>query len=106
MGLFKRPQARNTDPITSHEAAATITEELFYSRVQMVERLLTIPMTDEQLVLAFEAAAFAGLCKMASPQGIRSARANLVAAGKVEAVPGKFELTGMGNKCHVWQQVK
>lgn len=106
MGLFKRPQARNTDPITSHEAAATITEEMFYSRTEMVRRLLTIPMTDEQLVLAFEAAAFAGLCKPASPQGIRSARAVLVKDNKIEAVPDKFELTAMGNKCHVWQQVK
>lgn len=105
MGLFKS-RARNTDPITSHEAAATITTPELLTRMQMVEKLLKAwPMGDEELVTLFQAAATAGICKMASPQGIRSARANLVKDGKVQAIEAVFIKTAMGNNAHVWKWV-
>jgi hypothetical protein len=105
MGLFKS-RARNSDPITSHEAAATITTPELLTRMQMVEKLLKAwPMADEELVGLFNAAAIAGLCKMASPQGIRTARANLVKAGKVQAIEGVFAKTEMGNNAHIWKWV-
>ena len=105
MKLFKA-RARNTDPITSHEAAATITTPELHTRMEMVEQLLKAwPMADEELVSLFESAANAGLCKMASPQGVRSARANLVKAGKVEAIEGVYRKTAMGNNAHVWKWV-
>ena len=104
MGIFSR--ARNTDPITSHEAAATISNPVFTSRTETVYNLLYVDLTDEQLVDLFDRAARLGICKPASPQGIRSARAKLVDAGKVEAVPDQFGITAMGNKCHIWRRVQ
>lgn len=105
MGIFKA-RARKTDPVTSHEAAATISEPVTHSRMKMVELLLQAQsMDDETLVDLFHSSAAIGLCKMASPQGIRSARANLVKDGKVQAVDGVFTKTRMGNNAHVWEWV-
>ena len=104
MGIFSR--ARNSDPITSHEAAATISDLAFHTRTEMVHFLLFMELTDERLVFWFNQMAKDGVCKPASPQGIRTARAKLVDAGKVEAVPDRFGKTEMGNKCHIWRRVQ
>ena len=102
---MRLPFARKTDPVTSHEAAATITAPELKSRTEMVYSLLWVAMTDEQLVNAFNAAANAGFCKPASPQGIRSARANLVKDGRIIAIENEFGTTSMGNRCHIWKRV-
>ena len=94
--------ARNTDPETSQMAAAKHTPDRVLSIRDGVKRLLAISMTDEQLVDAYEAATDAGLVKFATPQAIRSARAQLVHMGQVEFVPGVYGETRLGNKCRVW----
>ena len=51
---FWKSRARNSDPITSHEAAATITTPELLTRMQMVEKLLKAwPMGDEELVRGY-----------------------------------------------------
>lgn len=94
--------ARKSDPETSHMAAAQHDRERVIGIRDGVKRLLVISMTDEQLVDAYEAAAEAKLVKYATPQAIRSARAQLVHMGQVEPVPGVYGETRLGNKCRVW----
>lgn len=67
--------ARNTDPITSHEAAASVRHLSFQKEAILRAFRQHGPMTDVRLI---ERTAF-----LSSDQSIRSRRAELVRAGKV-----------------------
>jgi hypothetical protein len=70
------PNARTTDPTTSHEAAARVRNVTEQQRA--ILNILAVPMTDEELVARYENIMTAGLAPMASPSGIRSRRSELV----------------------------
>mgnify|MGYP000364252033 CR=1 FL=1 len=76
------PAARATDPATSHQAAASV--QNVTATQSAVLRLLTWPLTDEELVDQYYNLASVGGAPNASPSGIRSRRAELVARGLVQ----------------------
>jgi hypothetical protein len=97
--------ARATDPITSHWAAESITNSTQVQKV--ILQLLVNPMTDFELVLAFNnlwrnSDLPVGL--RASESGIRTRRAELVRAGLVEDSGNKVTL-GSGRKAIIWSLV-
>lgn len=92
--------ARITDPETSHEAAASVKN---ISATQLaIMTILTFPATDEELIDRFYGMASAGLAPNASPSGIRSRRAELVAQGLVEDSGERRKLSS-GRSAIVWR---
>lgn len=95
--------ARNTDPHTSHQAAASTTEKAL-SRLETY--VLAIfqngggiqQLTDEELVRIVENNGYP-----ASPQGIRTARVELSRRGLIEVV-GESK-SKFGRRCRVWARV-
>lgn len=102
----EEPHTRNTDPITSHEAAASVR-----NITETHNRILTMlqehgPATDEQLFDLW------WRCRTSeperwphvSPSGLRSRRAELVDAGYV-ADSGDRGKTRSGRSCIIWKAV-
>ena len=73
--------ARNTDPQTSHDAAASVTNVTETKRA--ILNLLQNAITDDELIDRFYEYMDSGLVRHASPSGIRSRRKELVDAGLV-----------------------
>lgn len=95
------PNARKTDPQTSHEAAESVKK---VSTTQLaVYQLLKKHMTDQELHTAYVSMVAAGIAPMASESGIRSRRAELVELDLVE--PKGFARTWSGRRCIVWGQI-
>lgn len=95
------PNARKSDPYTSHEAAESVVE---VTETQWaIYNLLKKRMTDQDLIGAYRALVSLGKAPMASESGIRSRRAELV---ELELVQAKGESkTWSGRKCLVWGRV-
>jgi predicted ArsR family transcriptional regulator len=91
--------ARNTDPQTSHEAAARVSNTSATQRT--ILQLLAFPRSDEELVRAFEELAKSGLADYASPSGIRTRRAELTDMGYVEDSELRTK-TASGRTAIVW----
>lgn len=93
--------ARNEDPFTSHEAPSSKTSR--GNIAQAVRGLFDYygPMTDEQLVENYLSSSKP--LPKATPQGIRSRRAELVRAGDVRIKPGVLGETATGRRCLVWE---
>jgi hypothetical protein len=72
------PYARKTDPTTSHEAAAKV--DNLTATKQAILKALNHPRTDVDLISAYQSLYGA---PAASESGIRTRRAELVAAGLV-----------------------
>ena len=87
--------ARNTDPETSHEAAATV--RVRTSQLAVYALLCHGPATDEQLA---ERADQMGV--VMSPSGLRSRRCELVRMGWV-CDTGRREITASGRRSIVWE---
>ena len=94
-------RARYSDPVTSHEAAESITGEKIRESQSIVLGLLRAhgPMTDETLVAVVEARGLA-----LSPSGARTRRAELVELGFVEASGERARLRS-GRSAAVWRVV-
>ena len=94
---MKTRKARKTDPITSHLAAASATEESLTRIEKYVYQIFStgLHLLDEELVQIFTGNGYPG-----SPQGIRTARAELARMGKLKEIGiGK---TKYGRKARVW----
>lgn len=94
--------ARKTDPTTSYEAAASVdnmTETQFH-----ILQCLVFPKTDDELIEIFDAMAGSNGWKLASPSGIRSRRAELVAKGLV-VDSGERRKSWSGRRSIVWKTV-
>lgn len=76
------PATRTTDPITSHEAEASVKN--LTGTQQAILQLLTISMTDDELMERYQLKAVNGLAPMSSASGIRTRRHELVERGLVE----------------------
>jgi hypothetical protein len=97
------PHARLTDPTTSHEAAARVTEDALTQTQSIILKLLAdkTGMTDEELVNAYQGyCRLAGISNISSPSGIRSRRNELYRAGKVEAIA--YGKSTSGRRSIVW----
>lgn len=90
-------RARRSDPITSHEAAASVRKitETHTRLLDLLERRGA--MTDEEISAAWTGS---GL-PPASPSGLRSRRAELVDRGLI-ADSGMTRLTASGRRTIVW----
>ena len=93
------PRARQTDPETSHEAAASIKLAAITVMKKGILEALESPRTDEELIEYFQRWGWAG-----SPSGIRTRRSELEKSGQVREV-GKSK-TESGRRCGVFQVVK
>ena len=91
------PRARNTDPATSHEATATVTN--VRATHEFVIRALRRPTHDVELVKRCQAYAKA---PRASESGIRTRRSELVALGMI-LDSGKRVRLESGRQATVWQ---
>lgn len=96
--------ARNTDPETSHEAAASLTSEKIRASQRDVLNLLTAagPLTDEALVALYERFADQGQLVRQSPSGIRTRRKELERRGEVVATTVRAVLAS-GRRAIVWR---
>lgn len=96
------PYARVSDPETSHEAAQSVSD---ISETKMVIRaLLFYPMTDQQLIRAYQEAVSNKIAPEASESGIRSRRAELVDAGLVIDT-GNYGTTPSGRRSKIWRAI-
>ena len=94
------PNARKSDPYTSHEAADSVVE---VTDTQLaIYKLLKKPMTDQDLITAYRGLVAVRKAPMASESGIRSRRAELVQLSLIKAF-GESK-TWSGRKCLVWRQ--
>ena len=99
------PNARLTDPITSHEAAERVNPDNLTQTQSIIVKLLEEGMTDEELVHAFTAYChLKGYTNISSPSGIRSRRNELYRARRVEAIA--YGKSTSGRRSIVWQSVK
>lgn len=90
------PRTRRSDPITSHLAADT--NDIKGSRRDVLDILQVFgPQADHEMV-----AMAAQYTPAFTPQRLRSARAELVELGLVEAL-GIYRLTASGRRANVWQ---
>jgi len=94
------PNARTTDPQTSHEAAGRVRNVTEQQRA--ILNILVVPMTDEELVARYESIMSAGLAPMASPSGIRSRRSELVYSQMVMDSKDRRKLR-TGRNAIVWR---
>jgi hypothetical protein len=90
-------RARVSDPETSHAAQDTITgvSELQADILHLIQ--LYGPMTDEAILAAHDRHGMVSR----TPERVRTARGELVAAGKLEWT-GDHGVTARGNKARVW----
>jgi hypothetical protein len=96
------PQARATDPTTSHEAAASVKN---LSRTQSgILGILRQPCTDELLIARYQnmVRLMPELFPRASDSGIRSRRAELFKLGLVE--PVGYSKTKSNRKTIIWSK--
>ena len=94
------PRARNTDPTTSHNAAASVaTDTLTRTQALILEALRAHgPLTDEQLCQRIADVER----KPVSVSGIRTRRSELVTAGRVIDT-GRRQPTLTGRSAIVWK---
>ena len=94
---FDEPIARATDPTTSHQAAASVTNQTTI-RDRVLYELRHDPLTFDQLL-----ARFAATDIRHSPSGVRTRTRELVDAGLVESHPTRRGTTPAGRACALWQ---
>jgi hypothetical protein len=97
--IAPKPVARNTDPETSHQAAASVRGVTDTHKV--ILHLLAKPMTDVELIETFYKSVNRQVL-WASESGIRSRRSELVQSGKV-IDSGAREKLPSGRNAIIWR---
>ena len=92
-------KARQTDPETSHEAAASIKPASITEMKERILEALREPRTDQELIAYFSEWEYPG-----TPSGIRSRRSELEKVGLVKVVG--YGHTDSGKRCRVFQVVR
>ncbi len=95
------PFARKTDPVTSHEAAASV-DGITATQQAIMQLIQLQPMTDQRLV-EFYAKQIRKGAPRASESGIRTRRAELVAKGLIKD-SGLREKLDSGRNAVVWSR--
>lgn len=93
-------RVRRSDPATSHEAADS--NDIQGARVEVLWYLQIEPLADHELIERYDIDTRWDDSKHYTPQRLRTARKELVDAGRVEAT-GIYRLTATGGKANVWQ---
>lgn len=96
------PYARHTDPQTSHDAAASVTN-LTETKLHILQILSLGDRTDEELILKYTIWGANNGWKYVSESGIRSRRAELVKAGLI-VDSGKRKTLTSGRDAIVWRK--
>lgn len=102
LGLFDTARARRTDPETSHDAAASVTELRKRQTAVYAALLVLGPSTDERLVESY-ATLVPRLPQ--SPSGIRTRRSELVDRGLVRWTGDKTRIAS-GRLARIWEVVQ
>jgi hypothetical protein len=97
--------ARNTDPQTSHAAAASVRNVTATQTAILALFSKHLGLSDGELIDVYFSWADTGLVPNASPSGIRSRRAELVARGWV-CDSGEREKTPSGRSSIIWAITK
>jgi hypothetical protein len=99
----EQAEARSTDPVTSHDAAASVSD-LRGSQQDVLRAFPPLPfgITDEELVAKYRRMQGEGVVRLQSESGIRTRRAELVKKGLV-VDSGERRLTTNGRKATVWR---
>lgn len=93
--------ARRTDPDTSHDAAASLTDLRRRQAAVFAALLVLGPSTDERLVESYDAL----VPRLPqSPSGIRTRRSELVARGLVHFTGDKQRIAS-GRLARIWEAV-
>ena len=96
--------ARITDPETSHEAAASVTDtSMLQDRIVFLLGVSDYhdgSVTDEELISLYDS--FFASTNPATPQSIRSRRAELVSKGYV-VFDGEYGMTVNGRRTRKWR---
>ena len=105
------PFARTSDPLTSHEAAASVKTStvklLRESIVRVLNSYYPLGLTDEELYAEVDVMlTFDGTEVFVSESSLRTRRRELVDLGTVEAVPDQKGWTDAGRPCHLWRLTK
>ena len=97
--IYRHTKARNTDPHTSHAAAASVTQETLTQTQTLVLQTLQThgPLTDEQLCMRIAD----DQQQPVSVSGVRTRRSELAAAGRVVDT-GTRVPTRTGRQAIVW----
>lgn len=98
------PKARKTDPQTSHDAASSV-KEVSATQAAIMMILRSAPMCDERLVTEYQRWQPLDGYPKATPQSIRSRRAELVRMGLVQDAGFKESMT-TGRFGIVWKVVR
>ena len=102
--LIDSPRARRTDDTASHEAADS--NDIHGARAVVLSYLKLGMYCDHELIADYLFdARMIGNTRPYTPQRLRTARAELVESGQVEAL-GIYRLTGTGRRAQVWGLVK
>lgn len=96
------PYARETDPQTSHDAAASV-KNLTETKQHILQILSLADRTDEELILKYTIWGTNNGWKWVSESGIRSRRAELVKAGLV-IDSGKRKTLNTGREAIIWRK--
>lgn len=97
------PHARHTDPTTSHQAAASITQEHLTATKKVILAILLEPHTDQHLTEMFQVAARLELAPNASESSIRTRRNELYKQGLIE--PVGYAKTNSNRNAILWQTI-
>ena len=101
--LFEQAQARHSDPVHSHKAAASV-ENIGPARNRIKQILKKFgPLTDEQLIARWPIHCVEMPPFPYSDSGLRSRRNDLVQWGDVEAHPTIGGYSKAGRHCSVWR---
>ena len=95
--------ARLDDPATSHEAAATVDVTATQCGILSVLATADRPYTDDDIYAAYYSVWDVYDWPNATPQSIRSRRAELARKGLV--VQAGYGITNNGRKCRTWVTV-
>src|SRR4051812_5383676 len=98
-------RARRTDPQTSHEAAASVQDEITSRRAVWQILRDRGPMTDYDLVSRYQKSAINGLVPFQSESGIRTRRNELYERGWVKDTGQKMRMPS-GRNAILWSAVE
>jgi hypothetical protein len=95
------PNARNTDPVESHLAAASLDGIRLNKVEQAILKMLETPMTDEQLVQTYEEQMRLDIVPWSSPSGIRTRRNELHMKRRVRIIG--ITKSKSGRQARIWR---
>jgi len=98
------PNARTTDPLESHLAAASLDHFRVSNIAKAIHKMLQLPMSDEELVEAYKRNVALGVAPKSSESGIRTRRNELYLKGLIRVVG--VATNGNGRQVRIWESLE